>query len=106
MPWECNAMRNVPVRERVAEVISEVLASWPSIGLLLFAFVVPRLGALIGPVFILGGGLGALIKAGGPEIGHDGRDYGLERRRSAVFASLGAVLLLLSLSRLFPGAGL
>jgi len=99
-------MQDAPPRRRIAETAGEILVCWPSVGLLLFAFVVPRLGALIGPVFILGGGLGALIRAGGPEIGHDGRDYGLERRRSAVFASLGAVLLLLSLSRLFPGAGL
>ena len=93
-------MQDAPPRRRIAEAAGEILVCWPSVGLLLFAFVVPRLGAVMGPVFMFGGCVATMMGPGVPEIGEDGRDYGLERRRGVVFASLGLVLCLLSLSRL------
>lgn len=51
---------------------------------------------------MLGGCLATMMGPGVPEIGEDGRDYGLERRRGVVFASIGLVLCLLSLFRLLP----
>lgn len=99
MRWGSDMMQDTPLRRRLAETAGDILVCWPSVGLLLFAFVIPRLGAVMGPVFIVAGCLATMIGPGAPEIGDNGRDYGFERRRGIMFAGLGLVL---SVFRLLP----